>query len=488
MVSQFAAAVVETGRGASDPFGTAATAPHQPWRTAADDARLLRYRLFLNFDSGKHDVGRLPMGQNPIMANYARVFIRKAASYMFPEAVTVRVTAPDEAGQPAADRITAALSIVARDNDLDAADLATAVDSSVLGDGAYKVTWDRRRERVRIVPVDPQQLVVTTEVDDARRPAVIRHIMQMAPQVAESTYGIGAIDRAEGGTMVVTEAWTEERYWVEYNGQVVFHSANPYGFQPYLVFPNMQRPHEFWGLSDLTDIVDVNRALDRRLSVVAALLEISGNPVTVLENVTGQQGIAVGPGAVWELPINSKAYILDVLAGSALDHHLKYIEALYRVMDDLAEMPRMAFGDQGGGGARSGVALQIQLQPIIQKITRKRVVWSSMIERRAMFAARLLQKFGQLDLGAYRVEDFSYKAIWAPILPSDRQALVADWIALYEAGLAAQKSALAGVGVEDPDAESQAIAEDTPPPIREQGMPLDLGVPDAGAAGSGRTG
>jgi len=53
-----------------------------------------------------------------------------------------------------------------------------------------------------------------------------------------------------------------------------------------------------------------------------------------------------------------------------VEQHLRYIEALYRIMDDLAEMPRMSFGE--AGQARSGIALQVQLQPVVQKTNRKR--------------------------------------------------------------------------------------------------------------------
>src|SRR3954468_19324229 len=49
------------------------------WHTAEDDARLQRCRRFVDFDNGKHDVGRLGFGQAPVVANYARVFVRKGA-------------------------------------------------------------------------------------------------------------------------------------------------------------------------------------------------------------------------------------------------------------------------------------------------------------------------------------------------------------------------------------------------------------------------
>ncbi len=404
------------------------------WHTADDDVRLQRYRRFVDFDNGKHDVGRLGFGQAPVVANYARVFVRKGASYLFPEPVTVAVAAPDDSPAAATvrERIEAALMHVARENDLAAADLATAIDAGVLGDGAFKVTWqfvgserwavggekDARllTGQVRIVPVDVQTLFVESAPDDVRRMRVVRQVRVVPRTAAEVTYNVALIAGTTENVTVVEE-WSDAAYRVLVDDVPVHDGPNPYGFIPYVIFPNTPRPHEFWGVSDLADILEVNRALDRRLSILAQILELSGNPVTVLENVTGAQGVNVAPGALWELPENSKAYLLDLLAGGSVDQHLRYIEALYRIMDDLGEMPRMSFGESGQ--ARSGIALTVQLQPVVQKTNRKRLIWGAAIERRAALSLRLLLVHHALDLGPYTLDDFPLRAIWAPILPVD---------------------------------------------------------------------
>jgi hypothetical protein len=440
------------------------------WHTAEDDARLLRYRRFLDFDRGKHDVGRLGVGGVPVVANYARTFVRKGASYLFPEPVAVAVDPPDGSPEAAAvaARMEAALDRIARENDLPAADLATAVDAGVLGDGAFKVTWgsgfavpgsgsefprtanpEPRTGSVRIAPVDPQELFVETAADDLRRVAAVRQVCMLPRHAAEATYGLDA--PLSGANVTIVEEWREETYHVLVDERPVHAGINPYGFIPYVIFPNTPQPHQFWGVSDLADILEINRALDRRLSVLAQILELSGNPVTVLENVTGSQGVNVAPGALWELPENSRAYLLDLLAGGSVAQHLQFIEALYRIMDDLEEMPRMSFGE--AGQAKSGIALQTQLQPIVQKTNRKRLIWGTVVQRRSALAARLLAAHGALDLGGYAVDDFTFRAVWAPILPNDRHALVADEIALAEAGLHSRRLAMQTLGVRDPDAE-----------------------------------
>ncbi len=420
--------VVTAGIGSSANAAIAG-AHRAAWHTADDDVRLQRYRRFLDFDNGKHDVGRLGSGQTPIVANYARIFVRKGASYLFPEPVVVAVDAPDDspAAMEVAARIETALKHVAHANDLGAADLATAIDAGVLGDGAFKVTWQSAvREslstadcrlstgQVRIVPVDVQTLFVESAPDDVRRMRVVRQVRVVPRTAAEVTYDVALIAGTTENVTIVEE-WSDATYCVRIDDVPVHDGVNPYGFIPYLIFPNTPRPHEFWGVSDLADILEVNRALDRRLSILAQILELSGNPVTVLENVTGAQGVNVAPGALWELPENSKAYLLDLLAGGSVEQHLRYIEALYRIMDDLGEMPRMSFGE--AGQARSGIALTVQLQPVVQKTNRKRLIWGAIVQRRAELALRLLLQHYALDLGPYSFDDFALRAIWAPILP-----------------------------------------------------------------------
>lgn len=423
--------VVTAGIGSSANAAIAG-AHRAAWHTADDDVRLQRYRRFLDFDNGKHDVGRLGFGQTPIVANYARIFVRKGASYLFPEPVTVAVDGPcGPEGTPfpaaamAVTRIETALQRVARENDLGAADLATAIDAGVLGDGAFKITWEsyspgplpsegRGNGRVRIVPVDVQTLFVESAPDDVRRMRIVRQVRVVPRTAAEVTYAVALIAGTTENVTVIEE-WSDATYRVLVDGMPVHEGANPYGFIPYVIFPNTPRPHEFWGVSDLADILEVNRALDRRLSILAQILELSGNPVTVLENVTGSQGVNVAPGALWELPENSKAYLLDLLAGGSVEQHLRYIEALYRIMDDLGEMPRMSFGE--AGQARSGIALTVQLQPVVQKTNRKRLIWGAIVQRRAELALRLLSQHRALDLGPYILDDFTLRAVWAPILP-----------------------------------------------------------------------
>jgi hypothetical protein len=252
-------------------------------------------------------------------------------------------------------------------------------------------------------------------------------------------------------TWPVVEQWTDTRWSLQIAGQLVQDIANPYGWIPYVVAANNPRPFSFWGESDLVDLVDVCREINQRMTVLARILEMSGAPIAVLENVHGSEGIAVGPGAKWELPEGARAYLLDLLQGGGSQIHLAYVDQLFRVLHDLSETPRTAFGDSGRD--LSGAALEVEIQPLIQKVGRMRRMWDGVYARRNGMLLDLLERFGGEELGGVR----QTTAIWPPILPSDRDGSVRNAVALVEGGIQSRRTAIVALGGNDPEGELAAI-------------------------------
>ncbi|MGN6562688.1 MAG: phage portal protein [Thermomicrobiales bacterium] len=409
-----------------------------------EGARRARYREYLDVYEGRQWLGSPLPRERRLTANYARALVRKTASYLFPESVTFTVL-PE--GTPAAARAEDALAAVYAANDLAAVDFAAAIDAAVLGDGAFKVVWDEAERRPVVTAVDVQGLAAWWQADDPRRVTRVVQRTSVPAEEARARYGV----RADGGPVAVVEDWRPERFTLTVGGVTRRDGPNPFGWLPYVIFANAPRPQEFWGESDLADLLDVQRELNRRLSVVAGILELSGNPIAVLENVEAADGIQVGPGALWELPEGARAYLLDLLGGGGVGLHMQYIDLLYRVLHDLAETPRTAFGDSGR--ELSGAALEVEIQPLVQKVKRKRRAWDSVFARRNALILDLLERFGGLDLGGAR----RTRTVWPPILPADWDATVRNEVQLVANGLRARRTALAHLGVDDPERELALI-------------------------------
>jgi hypothetical protein len=176
------------------------------------------------------------------------------------------------------------------------------------------------------------------------------------------------------------------------------------------------------------------------------ILELSGNPVAVLENVTESQDISVQPGAVWELPERARAYLLDLLQGGGVNLHVDYVNLIYRTLHDLSEAPRTSFGDSGK--ALSGVALNSELDPLLKKVQRKRLLREVAFKRRNQMVLRLLEQYTG---GSYA--PYTSRVVWGSLLPVDRSRLVTDETRLVESGIHSRRRAADELGVEDPDSE-----------------------------------
>ena len=474
-----------------------------------DTARMNRYRTYLAFYEGDQWDERRRAGERRLTVNYARALVRKSASYLMPRPVTFDVreapslTLPRNRGREqelSADETASRLllpSLVPRGRpegeagggsrtsplaeaalaevylalDLHALDFQSAVDSAVLGDGAFKVTWNAVERRPVVAAIDPQGLWAWWRADD---PGVMTRVVQryeldgddvsvlfggtsagtkrLPPPAPPSGRPLGT--REGGKRAKVVEDWTAERWRVEVDGEVVRDAGNPYGWIPFVIYPNLARPHEFWGTSDLEDLVEVCRELNRRMTTLSRILEVAGYPITVLENVSGSEGIRVDAGAVWELPEASRAYLLDMLAGGGVRLHIDYLDLLYRQLHDLSETPRTAFGDSGR--SLSGVALEVEIQPLVQKVMRKRRTWEMVYRKRNALLLDLLERFGGLELGGLR----QTQAVWSEVLPSDREALVRSEARLVAAGVHSRRDAMAVLGDADAEATwSRVLAE-----------------------------
>ena len=132
---------------------------------------------------------------------------------------------------------------------------------------------------------------------------------------------------------------------------------------------------------------------------------------------------------------------------------MDYIDLLYRTLHDLSESPRTAFGDNQRG--LSGIALEMELHPLLQKVKRKRVIRTAVYRRRCDLVLRILERMTGESFGGHRS-----RMVWGPILPQDRGRLVHDEEVMVGAGIHSRRRAMDELGVEDPEAEFRRWLEE----------------------------
>ena len=321
-------------------------------------------------------------------------------------------------------------------------DLDTETDCAVLGDGCFKVIWDAVEKRVCITSPDVQGIYAWWLADDTSRLWRVASRYSLAAEEAEMLYGV----KPGGKTATIAEVWTQQGFELWLDNTLAEKKANPYGFIPFVIYPNLKEPKQFWGISDLPQLIEPQRELNRAMSQLSHILELSGNPIAVLENVEESEDIAVRPGAVWNIPDEARAYLLDLLQGGGVNLHINYIDLLYRTLHDIAESPRAAFG--GTSRDLSGVALEIELQPLLQKVWRKRLIRTCAVRQRNHMILKLLEKYTGQDFGDCRLD-----VSWNPVLPRDIAGTVSSEQTLVQNGIHSRRRAMSEVGVENPDTE-----------------------------------
>ncbi|MBI4494777.1 MAG: phage portal protein [Chloroflexi bacterium] len=445
-----------------------------------DAERLRRYREYQDFYEGKHWPGQSGQGQRTrLVLNYARAIVDKGASYLLGRGINFAVIAREDGprAQTLARSAENLLYQVYQDNDLDAADLQGALNAGVLGDAAFKVFWDPAEERIRVVNVDPFGFFARWAGDDlgTLRQVDVCYRLSAADLADLSldagtfeTRGRGDAERAASSPRVsvsprprvsnvsaseVLERWTAQELVVLVDGQEVRRGPNPYGVIPFVHVPNLQPPNQFWGVSDLRDVVALNRELDARMSDQSDIIRYHADPPVIFRGVTEHSDLAVGPGTVWDIPADAEVTLLEWRGQpAAVQEHL---ERLFRALYEVAETPRTAFGDSGR--LLSGVALEVELRPIIQKTLRKRVFWEAALRRRNRLVLRLAQQRGLLPSDTPAL---ATRVIWPPMVPRDDAGEVRNNVTLVAAGLRSHRTAMDALGEPDPEAELQRVHED----------------------------
>jgi len=407
----------------------------------ADAARLAAYTANLNFYNGSQWLQTSRHRQ--LVFNYAKVSVDKTTSYLM-QGLTLACY-PAEDSEDLKGRARAAESLVREvyeQNGLQQLDWETEVDCAVLGDACYKVTWDAEEKRIRITSPDVSGLFAWWLADDLSRLWRVASRYQLSQEELAALYGV-AVDKKSA---YLTEVWTSKDLDLYLDNELIESKPNPYGFIPFVIFPNLREPKKFWGSSDVPSLIQPQRELNRALSQLSRILELSGNPIAVLENVSSAEDIKVQPGATWTLPEDARAYLLDLLQGGGIRLHIDYIDTLYRALHDISETPRAAFG--GVEKELSGTALTIELGSLIQKVTRKRTIRTGAYHRRTEMILKLASQY--LGLNA---EGVSHRVVWGSVLPQDQSRQAQNEQVLVQAGIHARRTAMDEIGVQDPDEE-----------------------------------
>ena len=268
-----------------------------------DFQRLRAYRENLDFYNGMQWLGNRRRGERRITINYAKAFVEKATSYLI-SGLNFVVDPVDDSteSKERARRAEEALYQVYEGNSLEQLDFDTELDTAILGDGCFKVTWDTEEQRIRVSSPDVQGLFAWWVGDDVSRVWRVASRYQLSADEVEFLYGVNFSSfrpsspftpNMQGGKFAtgskslkkestVVEVWTARDFELWIDNDLLRRKPNPYGFIPFIIYPNLREPKKFWGISDIAAIKEPAQELNLDMSQLSTILELSGNPLAVL--------------------------------------------------------------------------------------------------------------------------------------------------------------------------------------------------------------
>lgn len=174
-----------------------------------DLSRHRAYQENLDFYEGTQWLGNARRRERRLTFNYAKTFIDKMTSYLMSSiSFSVEPVGDSVEATERARRAGDALHLVYETNNLEQLDFDTEIDTAVLGDGCFKVTWDNIKGQARVSSPDVKGLFAWWQGDDITRVWKVASRYQLSPEEAGLLYGFKPTINSQRPVMV-TEVWTD---------------------------------------------------------------------------------------------------------------------------------------------------------------------------------------------------------------------------------------------------------------------------------------
>lgn len=293
---------------------------------------------------------------------------------------------------------------------------------------------------------------------------------------------------ADDGTRQVftyTEILTDEFIEEYINDEQIDQRKNPLGQIPIVHIPNVPVEGSPWGLSDVQDILALNREYNEKATDISDIINYHAEPVTVIKGAKASN-LEKASNRVWAgLPKDSDVYNLEM--GSNLQGPLVFLETLKRAMHEMTGVPEGALGQKQAISNTSGVALAIEYQPLMQKFGIKTTQYGEGLQRvNELILLQLMvkephvfqfnpEKTSEIDAGQSYALDlsdpiiFQTTADFPPPLPTDELILLNEIQMRQEMGLESKRGALQELGEEFPDEKLAEIYDELREDMVEQG-------------------
>ena len=428
--------------------------------SAEDASRLSSYRTKWNFFEGYHWQELPPTGKTEVTKNYCRAFVNKFVTFELGKGFSIKMKPDVET------TILPFLNEVWKDNNKLKFCQQFGQAKSVTGDVWVQVTFEPKyledgsenpnfydpydeyeKGRVRILVVPPN--ICFPEYDDGYDKDRMRKFTVMYP------IRLNADEPSKTKVIVYKQVWTAQTVEVYRGTKLVETYKNKYGVIPFFHCKNLELVGRNFGISDLEDLIPLNMELNLKSSDVSEIIEYHSAPVTLVYGARVGQ-LEKGANKVWGgLPKDAK--VENLTLDSDLQASKDYIASVKMAMHEIGGVPEGALGKDLAISNTSGVALQLMMMPLIERIEQKRALTKECLEK----VNKLIIKIGleegiiDADLSKWKKGDryakdiYQNEIIFEDNLPKDKLVEVQTLQLEMKMGLADREEAMKRLGKED---------------------------------------
>ena len=415
--------------------------------------------------------------------NYCRAMADFHVNFCFSEGVSWEVPKENEAIIPSIlDRVWK------EDNDQPSLLWELGQNGAVTGDVFAKVAYEEpwrdpagnyHPGRVRILPINPSFAFPEWHPHDRDRMLRFKLKYRFWGTTLDGTRQV----------FTYVELITDEVIEEYINDELISSHRNPLGEIPIVHIPNYLIASSPWGMSDIQDIIALNRQYNETATALADIINYHAAPTTVIVGAK-MSNLEKGAKKVWAgLPKDSQVYNLEMASDAALAQ--AFMTLLKQAMHEMTGIPMTALGQEQAVSNTSGVALQIQYQPMVQKFKQKCASFGKGFAKINELVLKTLAlkepelfvydpsvdpplKEGQLPILDLRDPNtYKTRANFRTPLPIDKLIVLNEIMSEMQLGLESKRGALKKLGEIMPDEKLEELQNELMDDVKRQGA-IDL--------------
>lgn len=429
-----------------------------------DLERLNRCKRNWDFYDGYHWEEIPPNDKPQVTENYIRAFVDKFVSFELGGGFKIKMEPEVEQIEGENNPYQFLEQVWEYNNRLEKS-VELGQSKSITGDGWVQVSYDGKYDakgnriksffdpfdefekgkiKINILPTT----IVFPKYSDAHDREHLEELTIMYPVYDNEEKALGFSHRGKLRQTLYKQVWTSEKVEIYYKNmnepvQVI---PNKYGVIPFVQIKNYPQQGRNEGLSDIEDLIPLNVELNMKKSDISEIIDYHSAPITMVFGARVSQ-LERGANKVWGgLPADAKVENLR-LEGD-LQTANSYIERLKLAMHEVGNIPEGVLGGSMAISNTSGVALQIALLPLLERVKIKQVLTKEGLEFINKLILLIAEKEGMIKIpeGVSRRLFYKNEVSFMSILPKDKVLELQEAETEMKLGLASREEIMKRLG------------------------------------------